>query len=134
MKVGFTGTQQGMTLAQNMAFRHLISGCHGDFHHGDCVGADAEAHDLARLCWFKIIIHPPTNSSKRAWKEGDETRPCSPYLVRNKHIVDESEWLIATPKEDTNQLRSGTWSTVRYAMKKKRDVTIILASGVLQCR
>jgi len=39
----------------------------------------------------------------------------TPYLSRNRAIVDETEMLIATPAEFTEQQRSGTWSTVRYA-------------------
>jgi hypothetical protein len=51
--------------------------------------------------------------------------PVEPYLERNKRIVDNVTLLIATPKEFHHTLRSGTWSTIRYAWKKKIDVVII---------
>ena len=29
------------------------------FHHGDCIGADAEAHDIAVAMACEIVIHSP---------------------------------------------------------------------------
>lgn len=39
-----------------------------ELHHGDCVGADADAHRLARehLTTTRIVVHPPDNPVKRA--------------------------------------------------------------------
>jgi hypothetical protein len=45
--IGFTGTRQGMTAEQKSALRNLLDGGAGDFHHGDCIGADSEAHGIA---------------------------------------------------------------------------------------
>jgi hypothetical protein len=52
-----------------------------------------------------------------------------PYLSRNKDIVLETELLIATPGEEEEQIRSGTWSTVRYARSLKRMINIVLPDG-----
>lgn len=135
MKIGFTGTQQGMTPLQLATFKNLIAGKYGEFHHGDCYGADAEAHDAVdHGGLFTIVVHPPTNEKKRAFKKSPCILRPFPYLMRNQHIVDATEWLIATPKEFDEQMRSGTWSTVRYAVKRGHDVTIILPDGVLRCR
>jgi hypothetical protein len=49
--LGFTGTRQGMTLAQRKAIESLLrDGLALDsvLVHGDCVGADADMHTLAR--------------------------------------------------------------------------------------
>ena len=54
-----------------------------------------------------------------------------PYLDRNKDIVLETQTLVATPAETTEQLRSGTWSTVRYARKLKRPAVLILPDGTI---
>ena len=54
-----------MTPEQKSALRKLLDGGAGEFHHGDCVGADSEAHDIADECGYGIILHPPTNQSER---------------------------------------------------------------------
>lgn len=46
-------------------------------------------------------------------------------LERNHHIVELGEELIATPKEFSHTLRSGTWATIRYAWKRKKKVLTI---------
>lgn len=126
---GFTGTQQGMNKRQRRKFREIIVALNPtEFHHGDCIGADADAHSLVRkyLPQCKIIIHPPRDSRKRAFCEGDIVLPTKEYLDRNKDIVIASTTMLATPYECEEQLRSGTWSTVRYARKLQRKLELIL--------
>lgn len=129
-KVGFTGTQIGMSDNQKEQFlkyfKDLFLECeYIEFHHGDCVGADCEAHEIARNFGCYIIIHPPTNSSKRAFCKGDKILNPKEYLERNHDIVDSCEILICAPKNDFEELRSGTWSTYRYAKKKKKEIKIL---------
>jgi len=48
LHIGFTGARQGMTEGQKSALRDLLASHSGVvLHHGDAVGADAEAHDIA---------------------------------------------------------------------------------------
>jgi hypothetical protein len=131
---GFTGTRQGMTAEQKSALRNLLDGGTGEFHHGDCIGADSEAHDIADECGYGIILHPPTNYSERAWREVPRhmMRPERPYLDRNRNIVRETASLIAAPAEPEEQLRSGTWSTVRFARKQGKPVFLILPDGTVR--
>lgn len=59
MKIGFTGTRQGMTPAQRLKATHWLAKLSAtEFHHGDCMGADAEAHAIALS--LKILHHYPT--------------------------------------------------------------------------
>lgn len=130
MDIGFTGTQRGMTEAQietitDILFVHEPAWV----HHGDCIGADAEFHDLARNAGARVHIHPPDNPSKRAWCVGDKVSPELPYLQRNKRIVASSDLLIAAPGESEEQLRSGTWSTWRYADKSWTDWILVYPDG-----
>jgi hypothetical protein len=102
----------------------------GPFHHGDCVGADAEADTLAKQTMRPVIIHPPTNNRFRAFcTNARETREAQPYLQRNGAIVRECDVLIATPRTDAEQRRSGTWSTIRYARKLSKPILLISPSG-----
>jgi hypothetical protein len=98
-------------------------------HHGDCIGADAEFHALAVARDARIEIHPPTDSSKRAWCKADTMWPDHGYMMRNQHIVDCSDTLIATPGEMEEVLRSGTWATIRRARHKHIRIYIVTPDG-----
>lgn len=131
--VGFSGTQNGMTRHQIIAVTEILS--HSallNAHHGDCIGADADFHFLARGRGLYMIGHPPHNFNKRAFCEFDfEHRP-GEYLARNKHIVDASEFMIFTPGGFEEELRSGTWSTVRYTRKKLKMGHIVFPDGSVE--
>jgi hypothetical protein len=133
MTIGFTGTRKGLTGAQLASLKSILSdkvGC--EFHHGDCIGADAQAHDAAVCLGLIPVIHPPTDRSARAFKSAKRIEPCHDYLDRNKNIVYSSATLIAAPGETTEKLRSGTWSTVRFARKLGRRLTIIFPDGTIK--
>lgn len=128
MIIGFTGTQEGMNTLQKALFVGVLARlCPEVFHHGDCIGADAEAHALVRKHAPKcrIEIHPPQDESKRAFCDGDKIWPSRPYLARNKNIVFCCDELVAAPRDRTEELRSGTWSTIRYARKALKRVHMV---------
>lgn len=156
MRIGFTGTQKGMTQWQMDEFVKNLKrlGC-TEFVFGDCVGADVQAARLALLEGvLQFSIYPQNKDSrKRAWflnPEKDITREtgewtningrlddkdviysirwhrAEPPLSRNMRIIDNCDYVIAAPKEFEHTLRSGTWATIRYAWKHKKDkITII---------
>lgn len=101
-------------------------------HHGDCIGADADFHRLAELNGLKTHGHPPINSSKRAFCKFDVIEEPKEYLDRNKDIVDAVDWMIFTPETKEEVLRSGTWSTVRYARKQKKPYIIVFPDGSVE--
>lgn len=131
--LAFTGTRHGMTACQRRVFEWLfIEQQPSRFHHGDCIGADVEAHDVAMMYNVAVILHPPQDESKRAYcLNALEDREPLPYLDRNHQIVDESELLIATPQTFNEVLRSGTWSTIRYAEKTSTPFIIIYPNGIM---
>jgi len=115
-----------------VALVDLLSKYEGEFHHGDCVGADAQAHEYARRdLKYKVVLHPPAEITHRAWCDGDKVLKPKPYLARNKDIVLGTDLLVATPKETDEKLRSGTWSTIRFARRHKRRLVVILPTGQL---
>jgi len=132
MKVGFTGTRQGMSPAQRKAVRQLLAQLRDkieECHHGDCLGADEDFHLTARSFKLFMVLHPPTNPRWRAFQDFDEVRPPTDYLERNKAMIKEVDRLIACPSTQDEQVRSGTWATIRYARKKGILVTIIRPDG-----
>jgi hypothetical protein len=129
--VGFTGTQRGMTEAQKERIADFLAP-YDWLHHGDCVGADAEAHEIARGLGLKIVGHPPMIETKRAFCPCDYILPPQHYPVRNAVIADACDELLAAPGGMQEQLRSGTWATVRYARRHRRLVTIIYPDGSLE--
>lgn len=133
VKIGFTGTRHGMNARQKRHLRLLLAGLRKkarvEFHHGDCIGADAEAHAIAVELKCTVVVHPPDNDAARAFVKGTgiiRWEDPLPYIVRNHRIVDATKVLVATPHTNTEQLRSGTWATVRYAVSKRRKVLLML--------
>lgn len=129
--VGFTGTRVGMDESQRAALARLLLSIEPTyFHHGDCSGADEQAHAIVRqtLPAAAIVIHP-SNGRLRAYCAGDQTRIAKPPLDRNSDIVEESRIVIATPKEQNETLRSGTWATIRRARKAGRELHILYPEG-----
>jgi hypothetical protein len=121
-----------MTLRQHEAVAELLERRAGSFtvlHHGDCVGGDAEVHEVGRYLKLYIIGHPPLNPRMRAWRRCDELRPPKDYIARNHDIVDECEELVAAPHSKAEEVHSGTWATVRYARKQGKLITIVFPDG-----
>ncbi len=130
MIVGFTGSSEEMTEEQAKALWAWLGILKEEqeeieFHHGDCIGADADAHDLARIRRYKTVAHPPINEYKRAFKKADIILEAKEYMARNQDIAKVCEVLLAAPNEAEEIVRSGTWSTVRKARKLKRRVIIL---------
>ncbi len=132
--LGITGSQLGSTKNQSITLMYLISQLMDStkfYHGGDCIGVDAEFVEIVRhlVPHATIIGHPPDISTKRAFCKYNIERKPKPYLLRNKDIVNESDVLLVVPKEDTEQLRSGTWATYRYAKSLNKPIIFIYPNG-----
>lgn len=134
IKLGFTGTKEGLSNEQLRSIESLLSYLKSlaelEIHLGDCIGADDQVWKIAKkLNGIRTIGHPPSDSTRRAFNLYDEERPKRGFLERNHDIVDETVVLLAGPREDEEILRSGTWATVRYARLLGRPVYRFLISG-----
>ena len=139
MRVGFSGTQVGTTDEQLAAvveylkeikhryqhhkLRALFAFGDFEFHFGDCIGADEEVAEEAYKLGYNLHVHPSTLTKKRAFvnkrlRIDVVNYDPKPPLNRNHDIVDAVKYFIATPKEQKEVLRSGTWATIRYAKKR----------------
>jgi len=129
MNIGITGSRKEPTEKQQQVLKEKLKEvCPDWIHHGDCLGADRMAHDIAVRFGIKTHIHPPTNGKYRAFCKGDQKEKRYDYLVRDQNIVNRSEMLIAIPSHPET-LRSGTWATVRRARKKGIEIHIIWTDG-----
>lgn len=135
IKYGFTGTRNGLSIEQKnniekLLLSHIENTDDIEVHHGDCIGADKDFHGICENLNLKynskinIIIHPPNKTICRAYCKSPNVLDEKDYLERNKQIVNNVDILIGCPLSKSEQLRSGTWMTIRYA--KKHNKSIIL--------
>lgn len=131
--IGFTGTREGMTKEQKRTLKELLIKLHKEpiwFRHGDCTGGDEEGHNIAFDLGYSIIIHPPDKNDHRAFcQNAFSVLPPRPYLERDQRIVDASHILLAAPLTFEEQKRSGTWATIRMALKAECPIRIIFPDG-----
>lgn len=142
IKIGFTGSRTGITLGQQVTVLDILQHffvpeTNNEFHHGNCVGADEQALMMAEAVGWWTVAHPANGlddlqisvfSSDEAW---NYKHP----LTRNKDIVEETEYLIACPKESTEPKPArgqGTWSTVRYARQRGKQLVIVWPDGTFK--
>jgi hypothetical protein len=141
MKIGFTGTREGMTARQWRQLAHWIEEAAWpgseikEAHHGACVGADSEfvLAVMDKVC-CPIHAHPSNidaMTDRRALDVSEVRNNPLPPLDRNRNIVDAVDVLLAGPK-GPEELRSGTWSTVRYARKQGKRVVIFWPDGTTE--
>jgi hypothetical protein len=139
LSIGFTGTRHGMTVEQLRTLEWLLDELARTepvfaAHHGDCVGADAQFHDLlADLTGdhtIHIVVHPGPayDTARQAGRVGHERRDPLPHLMRNHNIVTESTVVIAAPRELDEQ-RGGTWATIRMARRAGKPLAIVHPRG-----
>jgi hypothetical protein len=134
--ISFTGSRKGMTKAQIRKFSELLIEFQEEgsvkIIHGDCIGCDADAHTISLAAGVAVVKRPCYLDQQRAFTEGGEiiAEPDHP-LDRNKKIVDDGEELIACPSSYKEEMRSGTWATIRYARRNKKSVTVIWPDGTL---
>jgi len=137
--LGFTGTRrEGFpTINQIAAVNTLITlVIHPqNVHHGDCIGSDEWFHQAMKHSSRKRVpivhVHPPDNPRYRAFRDTDVSYEPKPYMMRNQDIVDAVSILIATP-DGLEEMRSGTWATIRRARKKGIPIYIIYPNGSIK--
>lgn len=146
MKIGVTGTREGMTGNQCSAFYNIlceIPDAVESFHHGDCIGADDDAANIVsdlrmedELGGWKIVCHPPVDETHRAFNpHSAEIREPKTMFARNRDIVNETDLLIACPQymdPITKDTKGGTAYTVNFARKCGKPVWIVRPDGTVE--
>lgn len=125
MRLGVTGTREGMTEKQIAeVHQFLLDTMPDEIHHGDCEGVDIQVAIMADMLGIKTICHPPESDYLRAFHKSVEIREKKDYHTRDKHIVDESEFMMVIPLHDKWQPSGGTWFTHNHAVKTKTPFKI----------
>lgn len=126
MKVGITGTREGMTAWQEQEVRKVLSELRGDsFHHGDCSGVDVQAAAIAKSLGYTIVCYPPKSTETQGFFGGDIVHEPAGYLQRDRAIVDACDVLLVVPKQMEWQPKGGTWYTHDYAKKTGKPFSVI---------
>jgi hypothetical protein len=132
MRYGITGNRTGLSERQIAWIKgNMLSSREPNvLAHGDCIGVDAEVHDLWASAYGErwVSIHPPEDETYRAFKSSTTMYLPEPYLDRNKRIVETCDLLVAFP-DKPEYLRSGTWSTVRAARKIRKNNIVVHPDG-----
>ena len=109
IRIGFTGTRNGMSLEQKHNVRVLMLTILHDYgsaerqaHHGDCVGADAEFHEIAESLGFFTVGHPPSNPSLRAFCKVNYAHPPLPYTELER----DTDWRADVFRKAENRIES----------------------------
>jgi hypothetical protein len=132
MILAFTGTRKGMTPRQHSIVKQILEEFEpSEVHHGGCIGADQEFHELCIYMlvpvihiWLSNLKHSQAailgSSAVRTIIHAEQ-----PPLDRNWDIVREADLVVACPESAVESLRSGTWATVRYADQLNKTIKVI---------
>lgn len=124
MKVGVTGTREGLSPAQKGALQIELQRLHEEgmveFHHGGCIGVDTEAASFVQE-EFKIV---PVKHQGQA----------GTFLKRNREIVNSVDLLLVCPRGMQHESTGGTWYTHDYALKRGILIVIIWPNGETEAK
>lgn len=135
MDVGFTSTRDGLSKPQLIRLAAVLHHSYllpAQFHHGDCIGGDDEGAEMAYRMGYEVHGHPPINESRRAFNFYTHVwHQAKDYHPRNHDIVDSTPVTVGAPKDYSPEANSGTWATIRYAMKQGKLVYVFLPDGAM---
>jgi SAM-dependent methyltransferase len=136
MILGFTGSRKDGTEQQIESVESFLRESTARvFVHGCCRGWDRRFHKIVRrLKPDGFIIGLPGDEGQHEWAEQscDAFAVPVPYLERNKRIVRTAAEMLACPGTMEEELRSGTWATVRYARKARRRLILVWPDGKVE--
>jgi hypothetical protein len=137
MDIGITATREGLTGPQLESIINRLDVMqktqHDFLHQGCCIGGDEQITIAAFTLGYRICSHPPTDRryyfSKLAYELSENKCTELSYLARNLEIINHSSVVIGAPKTKYEELRSGTWSTIRIAREAGRHTIVVYKDG-----
>lgn len=141
LRIGFTGTRNGMTKQQKEVIEDLLLKCQavsseqGVAIDGVCVGSDTDFNKLAKEALYHTKGYPghsmknPTDLTFRGDGEYDELEESDTHFARNRRIVNDTNVLFATPYSNNLDGPGGTNFTISYARKRNKPVYVVYPDG-----
>lgn len=136
MKIAFSGTRDVVS-AQETTGRVLLAmgrvkEVPTDVFTGGAYGIDTIAAEAVSLVWPSARHHLVVPEGCVWNEELLNTLPgvirvhwiTGGYMKRNDALIADADVLLAFPQGEVEQIRSGTWATVRRARKRGMDVRI----------
>lgn len=134
--LGFTGTQEGMTLQQRETVQRLVEELNPSIvRHGACKGADAEFSEIAAHAGVPVIVaHPGHDQHGRSPHRAKsfhytDLLDAERYMKRNRAIIAKSNLIIACPNAQPFFKKGGTFLTTQAALAAKKAVTVVWPDG-----
>jgi len=147
-----TGRARELSPAEVEIVRSVIASLKDvtEFTTGAAVGVDTTAHYVARLehpnAYHRLCI-PAAPHNASLYKDDENSRVIleyapkgrsrsESYMLRNDRVVAHADILLAFPETSSEELRSGTWATVRRALNAGIGVQItpLRSKGLLRGR
>lgn len=135
LEISFTGSRTGMTDQQKLAVDEKLVGKPSQVNHGDCIGADAEFHQIMYKKWednLRIDTFPGHIERYRAFCQPARVHRSRNTLERNRLIVMLAEVLVTTPKSEQEKISSGTWYTMEYAQERNVPIVVVWPNGRIE--
>jgi hypothetical protein len=131
---GFTGTRSGMSVAQHGWCKRLLTqGKPSVFRHGGAYGADTQVHAIHRdqRVPGRVIVYPADAKRHALFinQQNVQVNDIREPLTRNLDIVGSSAFIIGTPHTQHEIIRSGTWHTIRAALRAEKPTLVLWPNG-----
>jgi hypothetical protein len=131
MMISITGSREGMTAWQRAALtKALRRPSVTAIVHGDCVGVDAEADEIAATLGLQRFAFPSNYTSTRARRDRDGcvylAEPAAP-MQRNLPIIEHGQACVGLLRPSSR----GTWGAIRIAERLKKPLLVLGEQAVI---
>ena len=135
--IGFTGTRGGLrTVQSDNLLRELVALREKAdvMDNGCCEGSDRIAWSMWRDLGGRFRLRPGDRDqwdwAQQACRREDELFAPVGYMERNE-LIARNPVVVATPAEDAEMQRSGTWATIRRARRAESYLILISPNGIV---
>lgn len=130
LAIGVTATRKGITLYQSrqaQRWLEMLRPYSYRFHHGNCRGGDIDLATIAARLDYFLIAHPSNlkTYNDKTFGLNNRVLDAQPPLDRNQVIVQRVDLLLVCPKTMGEEMRSGTWFTVRRAREAQLPYVVL---------